>query len=102
MRSAFMPDKEETLKPCGFGSPLLVLQKMTGKPYGLCDGTEQPLDFFISCAERTLFFASTSRFTARMFVLMGNACHSEDISKQARGTAGCSYVDAFPVTVSDS
>lgn len=47
-----------------------------------------PLDFFSACARQTLAFASGSSFTAKMFVLMGNAYHSEDIPEQARAMAG--------------
>jgi AcrR family transcriptional regulator len=47
----------------------------------------QPLQFFEACATTVLGYAAESRFTARMFVLMGNAYYSEGIPAAARELA---------------
>lgn len=47
----------------------------------------EALEFFRLCAERTLKFAKTSKFTAKMFILMGTAYYNEGIPKRAREIA---------------
>lgn len=58
-------------------------------PRGMLEAIEQvePLEFFRLCAEQTLFYAASSDFTAKMFVLMGNAYYSEGNPEEARKLA---------------
>lgn len=62
-------------------------------------GMVEPLTFFEMCAVQTLKFASESMFTAKMFVLMGNAYYSEGIPEEARAIAITTnfYRDLVPI-----
>lgn len=61
----------------------------TSAPKGMAEGFGQvdPLTFFEMSARYTLGYAAESPFTAKMFVLMGNAYYSEGIPKKAREIA---------------
>ncbi len=58
-------------------------------PQGMMQGFGplEPLAFFELCARRVLEYAAASSFTAKMFVLMGNAYYSEGIPEEARAIA---------------
>lgn len=62
-------------------------------------GHPEPLAFFELCARQTLRYAAESPFTAKMFVLMSNACYSEGIPEKAREIATGSqvYQDMIPL-----
>lgn len=62
-------------------------------------GKMEPLAFFEHCAHQVLQVAGDSQFTAKMFVLMGNAYCSEGIPTQARNIALTTnfYRDLAPV-----
>ena len=64
-------------------------------------GAVPPLVFFELCAKHTLEFAASSQFTAKMFVLMGNAYLSEGIPEEARAIAINSgfYSESVPVVL---
>lgn len=47
----------------------------------------EPLEFFQLCAKQTLFYAQSSLFTAKMFVLMNAAYYSEGTPLKARKMA---------------
>lgn len=58
-------------------------------PQHMIDGIKSlsPLEFFRQCAQNTLEYARTSPFTAKMFVLMNDAYHSEGIPTEAHNLA---------------
>lgn len=62
-------------------------------------GQVDPLTFFELSAQHTLEFARSSMFTAKMFVLMGNAYYSEGIPQEAREIALATnfYKDLVPL-----
>lgn len=58
-------------------------------PQMMLDGIAavEPLSFFKLCAEQTLFYAQSSTFTAKMFVLMNVAYYSEETPEKAKEIA---------------
>lgn len=60
-----------------------------------------PLVFFETCAEQTLNYAKNSMFTAKMFILMGNAFYNEGIPEEAKKIASSInfYKETMPVIV---
>lgn len=61
----------------------------------------EPLAFFERCAQQTLAFAATSDFSAKMFVLMGNAYFSEGIPEAAQEIAITAnfYQESVPLVI---
>lgn len=61
----------------------------------------EALKFFTLCAEKTLKFAKASKFTAKMFILMGTAYYNEGTPKQAQEIAAQInfYRDTTPIII---
>ncbi|TDW26016.1 TetR family transcriptional regulator [Breznakia blatticola] len=60
-----------------------------------------PLLFFETCAKQTLSYAKNSMFTAKMFLLMGNAIYNEGIPEEAKKIASSInfYEETMPIIV---
>lgn len=60
-----------------------------------------PLEFFENCAKKTLEYANKSMFTAKMFILMGNAFYNEGIPFDAKEIAASInfYQETMPIII---